>query len=161
MSTDAAVRAVRLLEVVLRLMDGKPTRQRDVADLYRGTHPKTFKRDMEKLMNIARLDIVRYTHGSDQWWVMRAKLGPQPSGVQIKTCYSCGESKDVTLFGADSKTKDGHRNLCRGCKADYDHKWLERNRTRRNARQKLRAAERRRSIMRRQSKDATALDVTP
>lgn len=50
----------------------------------------------------------------------------------MKTCTNCGISKSLEDFQKRSSSKDGHTNLCKPCKRDYDNKHYRKNKYRRD-----------------------------
>lgn len=50
----------------------------------------------------------------------------------MKTCSSCGILKSLDDFQKRSSAKDGHTNLCKPCKREYDNNHYKKNEYRRN-----------------------------
>jgi hypothetical protein len=45
--------------------------------------------------------------------------------VSEKTCYTCGEIKNIDLFGITAKNLDNHNNNCKECMKIKDKKYKE------------------------------------
>jgi hypothetical protein len=42
-----------------------------------------------------------------------------PTGVNTKVCKKCGRELPLDRFHTDSRMRDGHKNHCKDCLADY------------------------------------------
>ena len=40
----------------------------------------------------------------------------------MKLCKKCGLEKEISDFCKDKNGKDGHSNMCKSCKREYDSK---------------------------------------
>jgi len=47
--------------------------------------------------------------------------------MQVKSCYCCGETKDVSLFNKNKSKQDGLATECKQCKRQYDKKYYKKN----------------------------------
>ena len=45
----------------------------------------------------------------------------------MKTCSRCNESKPLEEFQRRARNKDGHTNLCKPCKREYDNNYYRQN----------------------------------
>ena len=50
--------------------------------------------------------------------------------LHSKKCSRCGEIKQLTYFGKDKSTKDGHARWCKDCRREYNRATAEQNRHR-------------------------------
>lgn len=48
----------------------------------------------------------------------------------VKKCRVCNEIKPLSDFHKSRRYKDGHRNICKTCRSNYDKKWREENKER-------------------------------
>ena len=47
----------------------------------------------------------------------------------MKTCYICGENKDLTNFHKKSSSKDGYEHYCKLCHKDYNRQHYKQNKS--------------------------------
>lgn len=142
---------IRWTRIICRMMDKKPHRLEDFADLQEGLCPKTKLRDLQSLLKVTELEVVQYKRSGQLWWRMLKPFDAVAWVAEEKQCRRCKETKSLDEFWNDYNAPDGKRSRCIECfqkqkrtyvAAHYDkvraaaNKWRKKNRNRVNEKQR-------------------------
>lgn len=128
---------IRQIQIICRLLDGRPKMAIDFEDIYEGLHPRTMRRDFDALLGIPEARIKVSTRGEMKWYRMDV---PPPTKVKRteKVCSKCPErgKQPMENFGDNTYSPDGKNWTCRDCKRKQRNEWAKNNRTHVNAKQR-------------------------